>query len=505
VQVPFILTRHIQEDAYITFRCALNLADSGVYGSNPGERVSASTSHLSVFAIACLRWLSGDAFIPVTQVLYGVATVGGIYLLSDTLAADRRQKIRIWIVASLLPVSLMIAYGGMETGFLILLMGAILRTTTLTTFSWWSAVAFILLPWVRPDAIAIGLLALIVGASIGRTSWRATTMYGVLLLVGTILWILFNRLYFGTFLPQTILGKGQVWLPSGGGDAIRSGVSKLQQLWFGTGAEPGMFVPIHTRYLRRFAVPGLVLSLGVISWLCARPVRFRAEPAPVVTLALVAFGLPPVYALSGVVNPWHLWPSQLAVALLVVVAYFGWLDRQTVSMKRTTASLGFAVLGILVVAQWCFAVSWGTQERLYRGGIGERISSVSAHGDTLLLEPAGYIPFYARLFTWDEIGVASPQVTQYRVAYGSHWWMQFIRDVAPTFLLERDHIRANLTRDGYLLSPEEQAWFKRHYRIVQVFTYNPSMLRSSRALKYIAGLGSAGEYVLYQNIPDVIE
>src|SRR5712671_223511 len=79
LQLPFVLTQHIQEDAYITFRSAANLADLHVYGFNPGERVSASTSHLSVFVVALLRKFTGDAFIPATQLLYGVATIVGLY------------------------------------------------------------------------------------------------------------------------------------------------------------------------------------------------------------------------------------------------------------------------------------------------------------------------------------------------------------------------------------------------------------------------------------------
>jgi hypothetical protein len=501
LQVPFILTRHIQEDAYITFRCAMNLAETGVYGFNAGERVSASTAHLSVLMIALLRLLSGRAFIWLAQILYGVATVWGTYLLSEAVVADRRQRISTWVAVSVLPVSLIIAYGGMETGLLILLMGAILRSTTQSTFSRWCGAALLLLPWVRPDAVAIGVLVLAAGVTVGRPPLRVTASYGALILVGALSWALFNRLYFGDWLTQTIIGKAVAASPAGLGDALRDGVNTLGQLWLGTGPLPGMLVPVQTRYLSSLTAPAFVLSLAGTLWLVAHPSRFGAQRAPVVALALVAFAIPPAYAFAGVLAPWYLWPSQLAAFLLLIVVGVGWLIRQPATPRRVAAYGGIAMLELLILGQWCLAVSLATQEHLYRGGIGEQIKSISARGDTLFLEPAGYIPFYAQLYTWDETGLASPSVTKYKVAYGPRWWVPFVRDMSPTFLLERDEMLGYQTHDGYQLSSDERDWFRRHYRLVRVFTYDPSALRSSPALRYIAGLGSAGDYLLYQRLP----
>ena len=45
----FLLTHHIQEDAFITWRVAQNLLDYGVIGFNGDTRISASTTHLYVF------------------------------------------------------------------------------------------------------------------------------------------------------------------------------------------------------------------------------------------------------------------------------------------------------------------------------------------------------------------------------------------------------------------------------------------------------------------------
>ncbi|MGB7836360.1 MAG: hypothetical protein WBL84_29590 [Xanthobacteraceae bacterium] len=43
VRVPYFLTHHIQEDAYIAFRTAFNLADHGVYSFNVDEHAPGAT------------------------------------------------------------------------------------------------------------------------------------------------------------------------------------------------------------------------------------------------------------------------------------------------------------------------------------------------------------------------------------------------------------------------------------------------------------------------------
>ena len=49
VKLVFLLTHHIQEDAFITWRVAQNLLDYGVIGFNGATKISASTTHLYVF------------------------------------------------------------------------------------------------------------------------------------------------------------------------------------------------------------------------------------------------------------------------------------------------------------------------------------------------------------------------------------------------------------------------------------------------------------------------
>jgi hypothetical protein len=500
MQVPFMLTRHIQEDAYITFRCSMNLVATGVYGYNAGDRVSASTSHLSVLIVALVRLAAGAYFIPATQVLYGVATLVGLYLMTTAVVRESRNQLSAWVAISLLPVSLMIAYGGMETALVVLLTGAVLRSTWEPRPNVWTGAAFVLLPWARPDAVVLGIITIVAAIAVGHRSMRAAGVYAAMLASGGASWLLFNRLYFGVVLPQSVHGKAAVWMPSTMHDAAFGGAARLSELFFGDAAAAGIFAPIATKYLSVFSIPACLIVAAAAVAVAARPARFDAARPAAVALAGVAFVMPLAYAFGGAMAPWYFWPSAVAGWLLVIVGCAAVMARQRGIWQRLARAAGAGAIAALLAGQWLYAASWGTQEHLYRGGIGDEIRRSASAGDTLLLEPAGYVPFHAQLWTWDEIGVTSPLVTSYRLKFGPHWWIRFVEDLGPTFLLERDHILAHRTLDGYELSLDEQASLAGRYSLVRVFRYEPDRLRPPGLMRFAARLGSARDYYLYRRI-----
>ena len=160
------------------------------------------------------------------------------------------------------------------------------------------------------------------------------------------------------------------------------------------------------------------------------------------------------------------------------------------------------MVACLAVGQWALAVNWGAQEYYYRGGVGRYLRSISAKNDTLLLEPAGYIPFYSCLYTWDEAGIVSPEVTRFRKRFGLGWWVRFVEFKRPTFLVEREHMLSYKTSDGYPLSREERAWFDRNYELIHKTSYLPEAVLSNPLLQRIAKMGSSSPYFVYRLIPE---
>jgi len=126
IRIPFYLTEHIQEDAYIFFRTAKSLAETGVYGFNPGERVSSATSHLYIFFLSILRLGFKEAFIYIALFLNTILFLMGIYLIIDHFVTGHRQTLLLWGLVGLLPIALLISYSGMETSLLIFVIGLII-------------------------------------------------------------------------------------------------------------------------------------------------------------------------------------------------------------------------------------------------------------------------------------------------------------------------------------------------------------------------------------------
>lgn len=70
----------------------------------------------------------------------------------------------------------------------------------------------------------------------------------------------------------------------------------------------------------------------------------------------------------------------------------------------------------LSIFQFLVLKNIGFQENVYRSNVGQYIYDISEDkkNDTLFLEPAGYIPYYAKIKTIDTVGLTSPTIRKYR-------------------------------------------------------------------------------------------
>lgn len=117
------------------------------------------------------------------------------------------------------------------------------------------------------------------------------------------------------------------------------------------------------------------------------------------------------------------------------------------------------------------------------------------------MEPAGYIPYYSELYTWDEVGIVSPEVTRFQQRYGTHWWVDFVQAKRPTFLVQRP-TTIRYTIAAYTLTPEERAWLDRHYKLIDRVAYHPEAYYRNRILQRIAALGTSSDLLVYKFIPE---
>lgn len=488
LRLPILWTGHVQEDAFITFRCATQLADTGVYGFNPGERVSAATSHLYVAMVVLVRLLTGESFVLTVLALNGGLMVGALLLLSRALLVDRREWIVLWIMLSALPIALESSATGMETPLVMVAIALLVRGDSLNRPV--QATVLGLLTWIRPEAPAYAVLLAI--ARERGSGWpRRLAREVAWISAGVAALLVFNTWYFGFPIHQTIWAK---WISRSGEGGSFDTLTRILEIFLGSGVG-GFLNPLPSRYTRWLG-PFVVVAI-VVGWLRAR----RCADAMIARrqggLILAAVLPPCAYAFAGVVFPWYLWPSALlafSVALIPVARKLSSASRPARLLPALLMSVGF----VLYLGRISLSTNWGSQEAGYRAEIGRRVAARAEPGDTMMLEPAGYIPFFSGLYTYDEVGLVSRKVTDYRIQYGSGWWISFLRDVRPVFLVERPHLRDSVTFEGTRLSPSEVEWFRAHYELVETFRYSDYLRSAPTWLLPLLRRGSAVDYDLYR-------
>ena len=205
--------------------------------------------------------------------------------------------------------------------------------------------------------------------------------------------------------------------------------------------------------------------------------------------------LPLSYIFGGHVWDWYLYPYSFLS--YVVLASF------LISLKKKILIKKIIIFFLLSVSLLQFAVlkNIGFQENSYRSVIGKDIYDLSnkPKQDTLFLEPAGYIPYYAKIKTYDTVGLSSQEIRNYRDKNNNRWWLDFIEDKRPTFILDRSNIFDGFSHDGeYKLSKSELIWFKENYDLVRKYNYHSFVEKFSGSLEAFYKMGNHSSYFLYK-------
>jgi hypothetical protein len=478
-------TGHAWEDYFITLRSSRNLVEGHGLVFNPGAHVHTFTSPLGVLVPALCTAVAGVDH--ETAALWLFRLINATLLAAAALLAWRRaDTLRIGALGRLVFFGLVLAdakltdfaINGMETAilvfFLLLLWGELEAPAGPRAGR--IAVALGGLMWTRPDAFILAGALLVPhlwfrprepGAETVRPTWaplvRGALLGGLLYLP----WFLWAWWYYGTPVPHTIIAKSAYTAPV-------HALYLLQQPWrvlTGDSMLVDLFMPSYWVFggwpaaLPRFA-QGLTI-IATFGWLVP------GWSAAGRRLSLAVF-LGMFYLSSIILFPWYAPPwsvlAALAIALAVnhvaaspVVAARGWLR----SGLRIACGLVVALqAGMWVASAWQMRVQQSVVENGARRPVGDWLRQHAAPGDTVFLEPLGYIGYYSRLRTYDFPGLSSPEVVA-AVRGGARSYSALIAKLQPTWVV---------------LRPDEaaRADFQRHpvlsdYEIVQRWDVRPQL------------------------------
>lgn len=500
-----ILTGYIQEDAFIYFRTASNIAYHGDYSFNLGENYPAATSTLYAYLIALHMLVFRDFFALTVQMMnVGAAVLGAALLASAVPGRGLEHRpfspFIFWLVA-ISPPLVTLATSGMETALVFLALAAQIhglhgRKATLLVFS------SFLLPFLRIEATVAPVLVAVLAALSGDRKIVAWTVGSAV--AGVLACFLLNFWLIGEAVPQTITAKNAAYQPLHTVSAI---LARMGPTFF----EKSYFLGITTKF-----IPGAIHILIGIAAVAGSAVlvsrygrailRKERDALPARTTEALVVGLifafPMGYIIGGVIFPWYLWPSS-------VLAYFLF----AMVVERAAAKHSFAIPGAtaLVTALSLFNLllltNYGAQEAGFRADVGRFIAAQADEADTLFLEPAGYIPYYAGLKTWDTVGLVSPDILAYLKPGNSRWWIEFIRDKQPTYVVERSALHKGalpegITEDGF--TPVDREEWVATYELVRSFVYAEYLHAHRSILTPLHRRGGHSDYYVYRRKKEVV-
>ncbi len=460
-----LYTNRVWEDYYITFRSSKNLATGHGLVYNHGDRLHTFTSPLGVLLPAGASALTGNnsdtAALWIFRLMSASALGGAAALLVSLTRRLAYPALAVVFITALLCTdakSLDFTINGMETAFMLLFLA----------YAFWSHLtpgprqwlhlggAWAGLMWTRPDSfIYIGLIA--AGFWIfnqpDRTGGKRGQQLGLFIKAGLLTtalygpWLAWAWWYYGSPIPHTIVAKGA---QSGDLEALKRFVHGVWQLpwliWKGGTTAEGSFLP---SYYMMPAWPvwmmpfGRVLAtLSCLLWLVPK-VRLESRVASFAYYIAISYlSFIPYFPF-----PWYL----PATALLAFIALTGVLGQLWQSGRWGLRTLAGTVA--LVMLSGALALTWGAarqaraQQILVEDGnrrvIGEWLHASAQPGDTVFMEPLGYIGYFSGLKTYDWPGLSSREVPAACRLMGTNWG-SLIRYLEPTWLVLRLHGEGDL-------------------------------------------------------------
>ncbi len=403
------------DDAYITFRYAANLARGLGLVFNPGEHVLGTTSPLFTFILAGVGRVVGMQHMEAIAVAVDIlASLGMLFYAEASLSlAEVRSEVK-WMylgILAFLPSVISNATSGMETPLVLCLMSVSLY---LALQERWAALACVgvLLCLSRVDA-SIWLLALgihILVSHKGR-ALRELAAPLAIFLGGVFAWLTFTKLYYGSVVPQSVVGKA---------------------------VSHGAFAPPDINYaLTLFSalVPagrlggwGLIL-IGVVFLLLLFPAidLWRQKPGLRPVLYFVPLYVGIFLASRAPLFSWYLLPPKWAFYLLAAHALWYFAARSAEFAHRTIKPPVILIpVGLLVLALCLRGLKKNFSEVKTSPSldVSDLIEKDLSPSGSIFLEHIGLVGFRTGRYIYDSMGLVTPATTRLQRRYGPDWLMK---------------------------------------------------------------------------------
>ncbi len=469
----FLLTHHIQEDAFITWRVAQNLLDYGVIGFNGDTKISASTTHFYVFVSYLFNLVFGktDFIYPILIFNSILFSIGSLFLSKILFNKPVLQALFI-VLFGLLPPSIKISILGMEYGILFFLEMSLLYFGFYQSRKWALILFPILILFTRIDTVIfLGIIFLVDVFKNRKINW----FYVLGGSLGVLILLSFNWFYFQEIVNNTITAKESTYEKN----------YSLFESW-------NYFLITFGNYWGMLKLPSdfnpITIVILIFELVCF--IFLVRKPNPrnffLWIVFLFAWAKQIIFISQKSYFDWYYWVPQILLFVPVLIFI---LEQQ----KRRYLWLSlfiFVYILPMLAFQTIHSIATGNGEWNYRRSIGLYLNQHEKDKNQwIFLEPAGFIPYYSHLKTIDEVGLVDKDVQHEIKADRKNYWLNTVKYRKPKYLLSYKN----------LFEGEDAAFYKEHYFLLKEFRINDFLNSDDLILQKIYHLKPSGrDYNLYQ-------
>jgi hypothetical protein len=473
VKLLLLLTHHIQEDAFITWRVAQNLLDYGVVGFNGETKISASTTHLYVFVSYVFNLVFGKENFIYPLLIFNsfLFTIGSYFLSKLILENPVHQAIFIFLFG-ILPPSIKISILGMEYGILFFLEMALLYFGFKQNKIWAQILFPILILFTRIDTVIfLGIVFLV------DIIWNKKVRWFYILggMLGVAVLMSFNWFYFGELVNNTIVAKSVTY--------AKNMSLALQWKYFlmnygnfwGMLKLPGDFNP--------FTI--LVLVFELLSFLY---IVSKKESKNLFIWIIFLFGWTKllIFISQRSYFDWYYWVPQILLFAVILVFV---LEQKTYKLWWISLLVIFYILP-MAAFQTVHSIATGNGEWNYRRSIGLFLKDYEKDKNQyILLEPAGYIPYFSGLKAIDEVGLVDKEIQTEIKKDKTNYWKNTVEKRKPKYLLAPKN----------LFEGKDGSFYQENYQLLKEFRIKNHLNSDNKILEKIYRLKPSGtDYNLYE-------
>ena len=473
VKLLFLLTHHIQEDAFITWRVAQNLLDYGVIGFNGETKISASTTHLYVFVSYFFNLIFGkENFIYPLLIFNSLLFTIGSYFLSKLILENPVHQAIFIFLFGILPPSIKISILGMEYGILFFLEMALLYFGFKQNKIWAQILFPILILFTRIDTVIfLGIVFLV------DIIWNKKIRWFYILggMLGVAVLMSFNWFYFGELVNNTIVAKSVTYAKN----------MSLALQW-------KYFLMNYGNFWGMLKLPGdfnpFTILVLVFEFLAFLYIVSKKESKNLFIWIIFLFGWTKqlIFISQRSYFDWYYWVPQILLFAVILVFV---LEQKTYKLWWISLLIIFYILP-MAAFQTVHSIATGNGEWNYRRSIGLFLKDYEKDKNQyILLEPAGYIPYFSGLKAIDEVGLVDKEIQAEIKKDKANYWKNTVEKRKPKYLLAPKN----------LFEGKDGSFYQENYQLLKEFRIKNHLNSDNKILEKIYRLKPSGtDYNLYE-------